>query len=232
MADLPYHLKALPPEALDVLRYYGKANQHVAQAVAITDGVGLSERTFGKAIRRLVTKGYVRMDGDQAYRLTDDGQEAVEELTAYDSESADAPSNDQSPIRRKVNRHLLLVTPRQLKAGIPNEVYLAFYPAASNQQLSVPVDVVIRVSLLNAQPSRTQEVSFQLDNDLAFSSFQVTPGHYQQIRIRAEAYQLGPNPDDIEVVGGMYVDVDVTGDPLAGSELIAFGSDISLTEAD
>lgn len=232
MADLPYHLKALPPEALDVLRYYGKSNEQVAQAVAITDGVGLSERTFGKAIRRLVTKGYVRMDGDQAYRLTDDGQEAVEELVTYDSQASDTPLNDRSPIRRKVNRHMLLVAPRQLRAGIPAEVYLAFSPAAAGQQLHFPADVVIRVSLLNAQPSRTQEVGFQLENDLAYSTFQVIPSSYRQIRIRAQAYQLGPNPDDIEVVGGMYVNVDVTSDPSAHSDLVAFGSDVSLTESD
>ncbi len=232
MADLPYHLKALPPEALDVLRYYGTSNQQVAHATAISDAAGLSERTFGKAIRRLVTKGYVRMDGDQAYRLTDDGQEAVEQLAAFDSDSSGALVSDQSPIRRMVSRHMLLVAPRQLKAGAPMEVYLAFNPASADQQLSVPAEVVVRVSLLNAQPARHQEVSFRLDNDLAYNTFQVTPGDYQQIRIRAQAYQLGPNPDDIEAIGGMYADLAVTNGASSQAGLVAFGSDVSLTESD
>jgi predicted transcriptional regulator len=229
MAELPFHLKALPPEALDVLRYYAKTSEQVAHALAISDGAGLSERTFGKAIRRLVTKGYVRMDGDQAYRLTDDGQEAVEELMVFDSQESDTDFDGQFSARRKVSRHMMLITPRQLKAGISAELYLAFNPAADEQQLDVPAEVVIRLSLLNAQPSRPQEVSFQLDNDLAYNTFRLTPGNYQQIRIRAQAYQLGPNPDDIEVVGGMYVDVDVTASP-AQNGLVAYGADLNLSE--
>ena len=52
---------------------------------------GLSERGFGKHIRRLVTAGYVVMDGNQIYRLTTKGGEVADELAEYD---ANAPADD------------------------------------------------------------------------------------------------------------------------------------------
>jgi predicted transcriptional regulator len=228
--DLPFHLRALPPEALDVLRYFGKSQEQVAHAEVISDQVGLSERTFGKAIRRLVTKGYVQMDGDQAYRLTDDGQEAVNELVAFDSQEVGERVGAQAVIRHKVGRHLSLVAPKHLKAGIPAEIYLAFNPAAGDQQLNGSAEVVIRVSLVNAQPNR--EINFQLDNNSTYGSFQITPGFHKQIRIRAQAFQLGPNPDDIEVAGGMFVDLDISlADPMQDN-LVAFGANVNLILAD
>src|SRR5690242_4154340 len=109
--DLPFHLKALPPEALDVLRYFGKLNDPVAHAMKITDEVGLSDRTFGKVIRRLVTKGYLQMDGDQAYRLSESGMDAVDELAEYD---ADFPADNavrKTPVEVKVSRKMVVVVP-------------------------------------------------------------------------------------------------------------------------
>jgi hypothetical protein len=38
--DLPFHLKTLPPEALDVLRYFGSQRDAIAHALTISDGVG------------------------------------------------------------------------------------------------------------------------------------------------------------------------------------------------
>src|SRR3982751_2538155 len=115
--DLPFHLKALPPEALDVLRYFGKLNDPVAHAMKITDEVGLSDRTFGKVIRRLVTKGYLQMDGDQAYRLSESGQDAVDELLEYDAEFPADKAARQAPVEEKVSRKLVLVVPKTLQSG-------------------------------------------------------------------------------------------------------------------
>src|SRR5215470_5353846 len=102
--ELPFHLRALPSEALDVLRFYNASNLSIAHADEIMDGVGLSERLFGKIIRRLVTKGYLHMDGDQAYRLSDHGQEAVDTLAEFDAVSPGAKVEKKSGSGEKIAR--------------------------------------------------------------------------------------------------------------------------------
>ena len=86
MAELPFHLKTLEPlkGALDILRFFGVIDSATADADAIKDALGLSDRALPKAIRRLVTKQYIVMEGDMMYRLTEKGQQAVEELSEYD----------------------------------------------------------------------------------------------------------------------------------------------------
>ncbi|MBL8161818.1 MAG: hypothetical protein JNJ61_07510 [Anaerolineae bacterium] len=229
--DLPFHLKALPPEALDVLRFFGTLDHPVSHADEIMEGVDLSERLFGKVIRRLVTKGYVQMDGDQAYRLTDDGQSAVEELAEYDANAPAQPVSSSSRVIQQVKRHLVMVVPRKLAAGQPATIQIGFKSPSSNELLSETADIVMRVSLINGEPTRPQEAALHLGNRAEHREFTVTPGQFQCLRIRVHVFQLGPNPDDINVAGGMYVDVDVqpSVDPAANS-LAAYGADIVLTQ--
>src|SRR5437016_2736496 len=106
--ELPFHLKALPPEALDVLRYFGNIDMPIAHAEDITEGVGLTDRTFGKVIRRLVTKGYLQMDGDQAYRLSDQGHKAVEDIAEYDA-SGPVVKTKREVVTESIPRHLVVV---------------------------------------------------------------------------------------------------------------------------
>lgn len=87
--DLPFYLRILPSEALEVLAYYRRRNNNLAYADAMMTATGLSERGFGKAIRRLVTKGYLVLDGDQRYRLTEHGQRAVDDLPPSMADGAD-----------------------------------------------------------------------------------------------------------------------------------------------
>ena len=86
MAELPFHLKTLEPlkGALDILRFFGVIDSPTADADSIKDALGLSDRAMPKAIRRLVTKQYIVMEGDMVYRLTEKGHQAVEELNEYD----------------------------------------------------------------------------------------------------------------------------------------------------
>ena len=63
--ELPVSIRALPPEAIEILRYYGANGAASVHADDITVGAGLSDRGFGKAIRRLVTRNLMAMDGDQ-----------------------------------------------------------------------------------------------------------------------------------------------------------------------
>lgn len=228
--ELPYHLKALPPEALDVIRYFGGLESPIAHADEITEGVGLSDRTFGKVIRRLVTKGYLQMDGDQAYRLSDQGQTAVEELAEYD-ETAPAEQPKREVIMEQLPRRLFIAAPQKLVAGQPTEVYVGFHEASDERELAEQADVVVRLNVLNGEPMRPQEIAFELNNDHEYKTFSVTPGLYKCLRIRASVFQLGPNPDDIAVAGGLYVDLDVTAQPDANSgQLTAYGGDITLTQ--
>lgn len=227
--DLPFHLKTLPPEALDVLRYFGGIDSPIAHADEIISDVGLSERTFGKVIRRLVTKGYLQMDGDQAYRLSDQGQSAVEELIEYEA-SAPAPKAKREVVTETIPRHLVVVTPSTLVAGQTAQVYVGFSPA-SDALLSEPADVVVRLSVLNGEPTRPQEAAFQLDNGSDHRPFSVTPGSFQCLRIRVNVFQLGPNPDDITIAGGLYIDLNVVPSANASTtQFAAYGADITLTQ--
>lgn len=228
--ELPYHLKALPPEALDVLRYFAQIDTSIAHADAITDGVGLTDRTFGKVIRRLVTKGYLQMDGDQAYRLSDQGKTAVEELTAYD-ESAPEAKPKREIITQDIPRRLVVVTPEKLVADQLAAIHIGFHAATDDEQLDEAADVVARVSLVNGEPARPQEVAFQLGNDEDHKALTVTPGRYKCLRIRVNVFQLGPNPDDIAIAGGLYVDIDVLPQADASAEQwAAYGANITLTK--
>ncbi len=226
--DLPFHLKTLPPEALDVIRFFGTLDVPVADVDTIYTGVGLSERSFGKVIRRLVTKGYVQMDGAQTYRLTDQGHRAVEELEAYD-ETAPAEESSASTTARSVKRRLVVALPRTLVAGKAAKVHVGFNPALSGQSLPEASDMVLRLSVLNGEPSRPKETSLQLDDDSAQHSFDVTAGHYTKARIKVQVFQLGPNPDDISVAGGLYVDANVVADAKgADDRLTAYGADVTV----
>ncbi len=227
--DLPFHLKALPPEALDVLRYFGTLDDPVAHAMLITDEVGLSDRTFGKVIRRLVTRGYLQMDGEQAYRLSETGQDAVEELASFDEAFPADKTVRSAPVEEKIDRKLVLVMPKVLRAGATTAFHIGFHPADDGQTLDDPAEMVVRVSLVNAEPTRPQESAFEVRNDAIHQSFKITAGAINQARIKVQVYQLGPNPDDIAVAGGMYVDVNVVND-LSNAPLAAYTTEISITK--
>ncbi len=221
--ELPYHLKTLPPDALDVLRYLGTVEDWRAFKDDICEQVGLTDRGFGKVIRRLVTKGYTVMDGNQIYRLTSQGQESVEELSAYD-DAHPLGEEDNSIAAERLARRLVLAVPSIVISGEPTATYLGFHPSAD---FDLNSDVVARLSVVNGEPDTPQEAVFDLDDSAVQATFEFTPGQYNRLRLRVEVFQLGPNPDDINVAGGMYVDIDVTSDPDNGrAPLVAYGTDI------
>jgi DNA-binding MarR family transcriptional regulator len=231
--ELPYHLQTLAPlsGALDILRYLGEIDAPHADADEICDALDLTDRTFGKAIRRLVTKGYVQMDGELIYRLTNQGREAVEILRDYDEE------HPQTESRRTevsiVSRRLIVALPTPLVAGQPNTVAVGLDGATDEETgvLYSPADMVVRVSVVNGEPSRPQEAILKLSNYPVKHAFSVTPGTQQQMRVRVQVFQLGPNPDDINVSGGLYVDADVA-PRSANAAPVAYGSDIQIQALD
>jgi predicted transcriptional regulator len=225
--DLPYSLQTLPPEAVDILRFYAGIDGESAHADSIVDGAGLSERGFGKGIRRLVTKNYVAMSSDQVYRLTDAGKRVVEELRSYDS---DAPQTSSRREPHFLRRRIVLVTPRTLTADMPVEVVLGFEDADDDEALNEPVNMLVRVSMVNGEPRRPKEASFTLGNRKLQQAFEINAGHFTKARVRVEVCQFHDDGDDFDFCGGLYVDLPVSLDASADAK-VAHGVDVILKEA-
>ena len=245
--DMPYHLRTLPPEALDILRFYRRLNARSAHAEDIIEGADLSDRGFGKAIRRLVTKNYLVMDGEQVYRLSDMGQRAVEELSGYDQNPAEdsyayleadadasADAEEESEMvssyePRQIRRRLVLVTPRRLRAGQPTNVYVGFDAAEDDEYLFSPQEVMLRLNVVHGEPQEATVTSLVLENRAVHQTIEVTAGDHQQARIRVEVCQFDGDTLDAEACGGLYADLPVSDDTVDAT-LTAFGADLMLRE--
>lgn len=227
--ELPYDLKTLEPlqGALDILRYLGTLDVPTADADEICDALDISSVRFGKAIRRLVTQSYVVMDGAMTYRLAERGHKAVEILAAYDAANPASDANADEGAVDSVLRHLVVALPQPLVAQAANTVVVGVEGASSGGALNVPADLVLRLSVVNGQPSKPVEAGLTLGNEPAQHSFSVTPDAYQQVRLRVQVFQLGPNPDDINIAGGLYIDADVTG-AAHNPQFVAYGGTLAV----
>ncbi|RMG89849.1 MAG: MarR family transcriptional regulator [Chloroflexi bacterium] len=223
MTELPFRLKTLEPlpGALDIIRYLGKLEEPVADIDTLCDELGLSDRGFSKAIRRLVTKGYVQMVGDQVYRLTDQGRTAADELAEYD---ANAPEEAETEDLR-VERKLIVAIPEKPVAKQPSNVFIGFDAADANAELDDDAQMVLRVSAIHGQIDGDEMLD--LGNDPAYNTFTLIPDAYTKLRLRVEAYQLNPNDDGIETCGGLYVDIDVSNTGESG-DYKAYSTNVNL----
>lgn len=227
--EMPFHLKTLPPEALDILRYFASTNENIARKEAIMEGADLNERRFGVALRRLVTKGYLAMDGYQTYRLNDSGRRVVNELSAYD---AAHPVEAHSRRTRIVMRRMVMVTPRVLLSGQPTNVYVGFDEPDDEDVVEESLNLLLRLQVLNSSPdiNPNKDTAMLLENKSSRQVFEIIPGAYTKIRLRCYAYQVENEEDPPEMAGGMYVDVSVTSTPQsADRSLSAYGVDVQFT---
>ncbi len=229
MTDLPFELKKLPPSALDVLRYFIEEENELADDIDIMDGADLSERSFSKAIKRLVTRGYASMTPDRLYQLTDKGVALAGQLQEFDGDSpaparAVAPPPAPEPEPVTVVRRMVVVVPTPLVKDEETQVYLGLDAGEE-----VDEQLVVRVNVVNGMPDNPIEVTLSANGGPHHTRFAVTAGNFDKVRLRMQAFQMGPNPDDIEVAGGMYVDIDVTGKANEGGELTAYGTNVSIT---
>lgn len=225
--ELPFHLRALPPEALDVLRFYGRWSRPVAYADEIISNVGLTERTFGKVVRRLVTKGYLQMDGDQAYRLSNNGRNALNDLLQHDVNAPAGESTAAQSIEvQSITRRAVLIAPQPLISGTEAALQVGFEPAAEGQSAALTLNVVVRVSVINGEPSRTQEAHLNLSDSHVSHSFTVIAGAQRPLRVRVQVFQLDDSGENITIAGGMYVDLDVAATAPAIEPLAAYGCDV------
>ena len=182
--SLPADLQKLPPQALDVLRILD-GREGGLDTEAILSGTGLSERAFGKAIRRLVTRYYVAMPRDGVYALTKTGRVAVEEIHAYDrvapggnvtrampdDEAAEIPPEPPAevavaavaeaaptpaPPAARHERRLSLLVPREMVLGMTVTLLAGFdTPPHNTAPLHEPARVVVRVARRAAMWSRS-----------------------------------------------------------------------------
>lgn len=227
--ELSARLKTIEPlkGAFDILRYYGETQQETADAEDIADSLDLGEVAFGRAIRRLVTKGYLTMDGSGIYRLTDAGQNAVDELAAYDEAlNSGQISRNRGPARRQVSRRLVVGVPATLPASQPAAVHIGFHEAAPGHQIDEPLELVVRASIVNGGPEKPEDLIFEMDDAHTVQAVQFTAAATDMSRLRFEVYQLG-EMGDVSPAGGMYVDVPVDGS--GAQQMVAYATDITLT---
>ncbi len=208
--ELPPELLRMPPGALDVLRYMGHMNITAAEIGALVEGTGKSERGIRKSIRPLVTKGYMSMDENYIYFLTDRGSRAVEELAELDAEAG--TSQDAEVAATVLNAQLVVVGPAPL--GL-NAGMLQF-GLAEPPSLPEESTLVLRLSSTDGT-LEAQELTLTLEPGTLPDpvSSQLNPsGTVDAVRVRVEVIQMLSMADAVPA-GGMFFDIDIA--PQAGS---------------
>ncbi|GAB1420715.1 hypothetical protein MASR2M15_08300 [Anaerolineales bacterium] len=225
MAELPYHLKRFEPVkgALEILTFL--ADEGATDIDVLCDELDLSDRTGRKAIRRLATTGYVQMVGDYVYDLTTKGSQSVEELNSILGQGIQKPKQS---FLSQIERELILAIPQPLIANKTANVFLGFNEDIQ-ESLSQPVELVLRVSAVNGIVNDDNETILELNNDQVMKVLQFTPQSYHQARLKVQAFQLSASGEDINEIGGMYVDLDVVATSIS-NDLVAYQTPLHITE--
>jgi hypothetical protein len=230
--EMPAHLRTLPQEAFDILRYFSTTNTDVARVDDIMDSTGMSERRLRAGVRGLVTKRFLLLDGYQTYRLNEAGRKALNDFLQYE---ASVPAGAQSSRNRQIMRRLVLVTPRILLSGQPTNIFVGFDDADDDEIVNEPLNLLLRVQVVNSSPdtSANKDTSLLLENRSARQVFEIIPGAYTKVRLRCYIYQIENEEDAPEMAGGMYVDLNVVASPdQVDRTLTAFGVDVQFTTRD
>ena len=200
---LPVYLQQLEPltGALDIIRYLNRSG--VSDGITVADDLGLSERSFDKAKRRLVTNGYIAARSDGIMELTQKGMNAARELASYD---ASGPSNTRGAA--KVQRKVMVALPRALAPNASTPLYLGI-DADTTGRMQDETDLVFRLSALHAKFSVKEDQIIRVGGGAARHEVVLTAEDYDQVRVRVEVFQISADGEDIQDCGGLYVDVDV-----------------------
>lgn len=204
---LPYNLQKLPPEALEVLRYFNKTT--AADSKQLLEGTTLGERLIGKAIRRLVNADYLQIDGNRVYQLTTDGSLAVRQLAEYEANQAgNTPQVVETP---KTKRRLTVAMPRLISAGKATDLYIGVNPPEpKDAKLAGEATVELRLGVIGGKLS-ANHISLAIPPDRAAQPGRIslTPDQAgKPVRVRVDAYQAFEF-DAMESLGGMYFDIQV-----------------------
>jgi DNA-binding MarR family transcriptional regulator len=216
LGELPVHLQRFETlsGALPVLLYLGR---HGACSVGhLGDALDLSERTLRKALRRLITTGYVHMH-EARYELTVKGESAAAELASVGSvvsptfkRTAPEPPAPAPPATaaRSINRTVLLAVPEKLIAGVAARVHLHI-PQDDKRRLGRPVELALRCSTLNAELHQGPPSTITLSNDALQHTMHLLAGPYSQARLTLRFFQMLDASESTVPCGGLYVDFDV-----------------------
>lgn len=202
---LSYDLTTLPEQALDILRYLGRTHIEQADADTIMGGTGMSDRSFSKGIKRLVTKNYMTMDGARIYHLTPKGADAIKEIAEFDAISP-RPISTQANIQT-INYDLcVVVPPGTIQPNYPSTWMLGLEPLGSD--LTQEAHLVVRLDSIGGEVSHREfTASVSPEMPVLYAEFSVTPnGSTTHFRLRIEAFQ-SIRMDTLEEAGGMYIDI-------------------------
>lgn len=221
-------LRTLPQEALAILRYYRSLEATAAHTDDIIEGTGLSDHGFGKAIRRLVTKNILMMDGRQIYRLTDFGQRLLGELEASGEQTTPAQA-ERAAEPRLVHRRLVLVVPAQLRTGQPTHVVIGFEEADDDDLIKEPAQLRLQLNMVNGDPAEPVESALLLNNRAARQTFEIAAGAFTAARVRLRVLQTVNGEAAPFLCGGLYVDLPVSASD-GEAALSAFGATLRLID--
>lgn len=223
MADLSLELQKLEsvPAALDIIQYL--YDHPAADADTICVQLGISDRRFGKANRRLITIGYIQMNGDYTYELTTRG----EELAEYVAEAGGSAGGSEQSDAAQLTRKMLVALPDHLVAGQEAPLHIGF---EQSDDFDFATNIVIQIKPQYATVEPDSDHLMQLDANQTVERLTVKPENYDTIRLALEVFQLSPSGDDVSACGGMYIDVPVVAEP-AENTLIAYGTTLSFDTA-
>lgn len=245
---LSVELQKLPPQALDVIRFL-KDYEHGVEVDAILSGTGLSERAFGKAIRRLVTRYYVNMPSQNTYVLTSMGRDAAEEIQTFDGAAPAtvtrpaAVSDEEAPAAAaaqvpQVSETPIICHPRRLSVLVAQEFVMGMKsmllvgfdsPTPDVPPMEAPGQIVLRLSApgCNIDPVE-RPIEVAVDRACGPVQFRVQPRLEGLLRIKIEAAQF-INDFDTVPIGGIFFDLDVVPFPTSRSaEFRALGAVVEL----
>jgi hypothetical protein len=229
--EIPQSLNGLQPEALDVLRYYGSSGAVAVHAEELMAGAHLSDRGFGKAIRRLVTKNLLVMEGNQTYRLSEAGRRAVAELLEYDLTEPDGAEQLDEELRaaeaRFVRRRLIVALPNPLPVNQPAHVAVGFDGASDADIVMLPLHVSLHIEMAHGQAPEDATAGVALENRPVQHVFRVMADAYQRARVRVRVTQEDGTQGETLDCGGMVVEVPVG---QGAGEIAAFSADIQLRD--
>src|SRR5690606_11188548 len=94
-----------------------------------------------------------------------------------------------------------------------------------NAAVAEPVPLIVRLAVLNGEPSNARELPLLLTNGPTRHDLTVTPGRFRKLRLQVRVYQLTDEPDEAISCGGMYVDADVVAASDGAPVPVAFAAD-------
>jgi hypothetical protein len=207
--ELPFHLTQLPPEAHAVLR-----QMHIQHPATVEDleNAGISPRSVGKAIRRLVNRGYIEFKSPK-YGLTKKGKLAAKELVDYYAAKA-GQVVEATPQKLMVQRKVVVVGPRSYLAEQPVDLYIGVNPPDhDSHKLPYGAQLELRVTAVGATlPVGNIAIDVPPEKAAVPTRLRLLPAaETPAVRVRIDAFQSFEF-NHFEPLGGFYFDVPVSKD--------------------